>query len=587
MTIILAARLRAPHGPINVQTYRENESMISSPPAEEQRPPGLRPLDVWPADEAGGEHDRSWIGVAVWGFVLLGVALRLIRYAMHFPLWSDESFFAINLIERTRFVDLWRPLEYGQIIPPFFLLVEWAAVRALGFNEWSLRLFPVVCGVASVFLFRHVASRMLRGVPLVFAVGVFAVSLHPIRHATEAKPYGLDLLAALLLLAPALEWLRAPERVRWLWLLAALVPLTLSLSHPAVFVAGGLALGLAWPVWRTRSATVRVPFAVYMILVAGTFLLLYALVTAGQTRATLDTYKSGDWAPAFPPLAHPLRLPIWFVSMNTGTMFAYPWGGPNGASSMATVCFVVAAVVLWRSRRRAALLVLLGPFLFTLLAAALGRYPYGLEARQMQFVAPAICILAGLGAAVILASLPWPRLRPGLIAASVVALVLTGGDLVRRDYAEPYRFRADLQARQFAKAFWPALEDGAEVACTREDFHVVNRQSLNLRTPIHVCNEWIYSPRRRQGRGPRLSEVSAERPLRCVLYHDTPLEIPETKDWLARMAASYDLRRCEPITVDMSGVKAGPKQEHWVVLEFVPKAGIEALTARPESARVR
>jgi hypothetical protein len=37
------------------------------------------------------------------------------------------------------------------------------------------------------------------------AVGNFAVSVHPIRHASEAKPYASDLLAAVLLLLLAAE----------------------------------------------------------------------------------------------------------------------------------------------------------------------------------------------------------------------------------------------------------------------------------------------------------------------------------------------------------------------------------------------
>ena len=36
----------------------------------------------------------------------------------------------------------------------------------------------------------------------------------------------------------------------WLWLLVAVVPIALALSHPALFVAGGVSLGLAPQVWR-------------------------------------------------------------------------------------------------------------------------------------------------------------------------------------------------------------------------------------------------------------------------------------------------------------------------------------------------
>ena len=42
---------------------------------------------------------------------------------------------------------------------------------------------------------------------------------------------------------------------------------------------------------------------------------------------------------------------------------------------------------------------LLAPFALALVAASLKRYPYGSEARLMQFAAPSICLLSGLGAA--------------------------------------------------------------------------------------------------------------------------------------------------------------------------------------------
>jgi hypothetical protein len=539
-----------------------------------------QPLDVATWEEGAAPWVARHLAAATWAFVAIGVLLRVIRYAMQFPLWGDEAFLAVNLLDRG-YRDLLRPLEYGQICALLFLWVQHTVIKLFGFSELSLRLFPLVCGVASVFLFRHVTGRLLRGVPLLLAVGIFAVSYHPIRHAADAKPYASDLLTALILLAPALEWWRAPQRTGWLWALAAVVPLALALSHPAVFVAGGLALGMAIPVWKTCRWRARLPFALFLIAMVGTFLFLYALVTSAQSRGTLEAYKHGVWAPAFPPLDNPVRLLVWFLTINTGTMFAYPWGGARGSSCLTTFCCAVAAAFLWRNGRRDVLLALLGPFLLTLAAAVLGRYPYGYEARQMQFVAPTICLLAGLGAAVLLRATPRPRLQPWLVGSVVLLLTGTGLDLVRRDVAHPYRFLADHQARAFARRFWPALERDAEVACARQDFQVVNHRSLNLRTALHVCNQRIYSPSRRQGGGPRWDAVSASRPLRCVLYHETPPDIPEAVSWMNGMRSRYDLRRTERVEVDMSGAKAGPKQERWLVFEFVPK------TAEPAAASNR
>jgi hypothetical protein len=131
------------------------------------------------------------------------------------------------------------------------------------------------------------------------------------------------------------------------------------------------------------------------------------------------------------------------------------------------------------------------------------------------------------------------------------------------------------------------LARGAEVACTRQDFRVKNPRSLALRTALHVCTQWIYAPGRRRSGGPRWDLVSSAHPLRCVLYHETPPESLEVTRWIGRMKSRYELRRQEPVEVDMSGAKAGPKWEHWVVFEFIPRASEPSLAvAGPVPERI-
>ena len=185
-------------------------------------------------------------------FVWLGVLLRIVTFALNFPLWGDEAFVAVNLISRG-YSDLLRPLDYSQICPLLFLWLELTAVKLLGFSEWSLRLIPTLASVGGVFLFAHIVGRVTRGPARMLAVGIFAVSYYPIRHGAEVKQYSTDLLASLILIALAVEWWNCPQNKRWLWALAAAVPLALGLSQPAVFVAGAVTLALATRVWVLRQ----------------------------------------------------------------------------------------------------------------------------------------------------------------------------------------------------------------------------------------------------------------------------------------------------------------------------------------------
>ena len=172
---------------------------------------------------------------------------------MNYPLWWDEAFVAVNFIRRD-YLDLLRPLDYGQVCPVLFLWAELAVVKLLGFSEWSLRLFPLACSVASVPLFRYAAGRVVRGVSL--APG----GRHLRRVVSPDPPCGRR---QALCLRPAggrgrpgsaLDWLRRPERVGRLWTLAVIAPVVLGLSHPSVFVVGGVIVGLAPAVVRGRAA---------------------------------------------------------------------------------------------------------------------------------------------------------------------------------------------------------------------------------------------------------------------------------------------------------------------------------------------
>ncbi len=509
---------------------------------------------------------------ATWAFVGLGVLLRIARYAMDFPLWWDEAFVAVNFIRRD-YLDLLRPLDYGQVCPVLFLWAELTVVKLLGFSEWSLRLFPLICALVSVGLFRHLAGRVMRGIPLLLAVAIFAVSFHPIRHAADVKPYASDLLAALGLLVAAFEWLRDRERAGGMWALAVLAPIAIALSHPSIFVAGGLALGLAPAVMKARRRDVGIAYATFVLSTAGVFLALYAAFTRAQAAATL-TLMQAQWGAAFPPVDDPVALMRWLATVHTGSMFAYPCGGERGASSLTLIVFAVGVVVLWCRRQRTIVLAGLAPFGMALAAAALRRYPYGgvadgSPARVMQYLVPSICLLAGLGASAFLARITDPRLRLRVLRAGLVGLAAIGITPLVVDAFHPFRAIHAQRARQFARRFWPDFVRDAEPVCLRWDLGLGDWNSTNLNVAVYLCNQMIYSPQRRQHREPRWESVSASRPLRCVLPLSDPAE-PRVAAWLHAMEQGYHLRDRRTIVVDMAAPRAKPRTEKYVVYEFVP-----------------
>jgi hypothetical protein len=66
--------------------------MTSSPP------PDLR-LSGSPASEDSGWDDqrvKAWLLL----FMVLGIAFRLLRLGLNYPLWSDEAYLACNVLDR-------------------------------------------------------------------------------------------------------------------------------------------------------------------------------------------------------------------------------------------------------------------------------------------------------------------------------------------------------------------------------------------------------------------------------------------------------------------------------------------------------
>ncbi len=536
-----------------------------------------RPSFDMPDDRTPRLTSRT-VSQLTWFCVIVGVGLRLARYGMNFPLWWDESFVATNFLRRGYF-DLLRPLDYGQVCPLLFLWIELAVTKLLGFSEWTLRLFPLLCSVASLFLFMHLAKRLTSGVTLVLTVAIFAVSYHPIRHAADVKPYASDLLTSLLLIVLAVEWWRRPDRSGWLWGLVGFTPIALALSHPAVFVAGGIGLALACPVWQTGRLRVIGAWCCYLIAMVGTFGVLYVVFTEAQSDATLSVMQA-DWNQAFPPLNSVAALGRWLLTIHAGHLMAYPCGGAQGASALTLLLFCLGILVLVRQKHFVPVFILMSPFSLALVAAALHRYPYGGAARFMQYLAPSICLLTGVGASCVLNWVPGHGRRLRILRLGLFGLVVVGIVPQVGESLHPYRSEHALRARQFAQAFWPSLCRDAEVACLRWDLSVGEWNSIHLSIPVYLCNQKIYSPQRRRSAGPHWDEVSPDRPLRCVLSDPEHVDRIALQTWLQSMRKRFLLRSKKTISVNMSLNRSSPRWESYTIFEFIPRPCDELVTLR-------
>ncbi len=506
--------------------------------------------------------------------LLLGVVLRVVRYALPFPLWGDECMLAVNFIQRS-FADMLRPLEYHQIAPLGFLWAELAAVKLGGFHTWTLHLFPTLCSLAALLVFAYLASRVLDGWPLVLAVGTLAVAYYPIRHGAEVKQYACDLLMSALLLALALRWYQTPQESRWLWLLVLVVPVALVFSLPGVFVAGGVSLFVLYVLWKhcTWSRRLLVPWLVYnAVLVAAFGLLLVVFIQRHRTPEVAQGVAAW-WREAFPPWNEPLKLPGWLVKIHFGRMFSYPLGGKDGGSTLTTLGFLAGLGVLAsRSRTRALVVLVLAPFALALVAAALRRYPYGASARTMLYLAPLIILVAAVGWTWTLSKLAtWLRM-PRFMWVGLVPATVLGTALLLHMSLQPYKTPYDRDHDHFARWFWTQMSYQAEVVCVESELgeRLFRGQWIQF-APEYRCYMHLYSPRHRRKEKPHWEAVSARHPLRCVVLSapHVPYDQEALRRWLQRMEKRYALVNYDVFPINPHTDRFYARR--YEVFEFVPR----------------
>ncbi len=530
--------------------------------------PRIGPWDVCPETTIS----RVRIERLTWAFLALGLVTRLVRYLVVYPIWHDEAFVAVNFLNRD-YLDLLRPLDYYQVCPALFLAIELTVVKLLGFSEAALRLFPTLCSLASVPLFLYLASRLVRGLPLLLAMAIFATAFYPIRHGAEVKPYASDLFVALLILTFAVEWWRAPAQSRWWWLLAALMPVMLTLSYPAVFVAGGVTAALGPAALASRRRSVRLAYLVHATVLVASFIAVYFAFTVIQSDALRASYRWGYWAESFPPIAEFWRLPAWFVGVHTGNTMAYPVGGERGASTGTLIAVLLGVAALCRRNRGQVAALLLAPFLLGLIAAAMGRYPYGGAPRITQYLVPSICILAGAGGSAALSWLPSTIARRRGLRAAISMLAALGIYLAGRDLIEPYRVPSDEASRAFARQFWNPRDETAELLCVRSDLGFTFQPSL-WKTGMSAVYRFHRGasgrPDETGSAAERLALAPPRHRVRLVFFDEIPTEDEAFLTWLNRLRKNY--RISAPTRHVVSEGKPGESwlRERYVTLDLDP-----------------
>ncbi|GHA56753.1 glycosyltransferase family 39 protein [Pontibacter akesuensis] len=383
----------------------------------------------------GGEHSAyNWKPI-LWALLAFGVFLRLFHFFDNRSLYIDELFLGASLVKMS-FAELAQPmLEYEQKAPLGYLWMSRLAVVLFGTGEMALRLFPLLCGLASLFVFLPVARYFLRPLGVVVAVGVLAAAPPIVYHAVEAKQYSTEFFATVLILYLYIRFHDKKDiKSLLLWGLSGAVILWFSFA--SIFVLAGMAFGvcLSYIFKRDWQLLFRamIPFSMWLFSFAlNYFLFIYQYADSEWLMYWFEVRNSFMPLPptsvadlkwfflkAFSILHHPLGL-SWYDLP--------PYHNPivrilSRVSVFPLIILGVGLVSYFKKDRRL-FMILLFPLLLTMLASGLRMYPF--MDRLLIFLAPLLIIFVAQGSdratRFFPASAKWRYLLPALLLLGPLA----------------------------------------------------------------------------------------------------------------------------------------------------------------------
>ncbi|MDR1119890.1 MAG: glycosyltransferase family 39 protein [Dysgonamonadaceae bacterium] len=129
--------------------------------------------------------------------VASGAILSLYQYLVNRSLWLDEACLALNIIQKSS-IELLQPLDYDQAAPLLFLQIEKLFSMLIPNSEYGLRLFPLLCFLASIWFFYQIVKRhTFNFYAKVTALSIFVFNSSLLYYSSEIKPYITDVTVML------------------------------------------------------------------------------------------------------------------------------------------------------------------------------------------------------------------------------------------------------------------------------------------------------------------------------------------------------------------------------------------------------
>jgi 4-amino-4-deoxy-L-arabinose transferase-like glycosyltransferase len=199
--------------------------------------------------------------------ILTGITATSISFIHNRSLWLDEASIALNIISRT-LQGLFAPLDFYQMAPVGFMLLEKCSAILFGDHDWALRIVPFLSYLFSVPLFFLLAKHLLKSVTFaLLASAIFANNPIYIYYASEVKQYATETLVSILMVYLVVS-ADSQYSVKRMITLALSGSIALWLSYSAVIILFSLGLFMIYNLRRNpenRLLQTAIPLITWVI----------------------------------------------------------------------------------------------------------------------------------------------------------------------------------------------------------------------------------------------------------------------------------------------------------------------------------
>jgi len=294
----------------------------------------------------------------------------------------------MNIISKP-YLQLFKPLDYAQAAPVGFLLVERFLVKIFHNSDSILRLFPLVCGIASLFLFYRLLKYGMSKTSALLALALFAVSNDLLYYSSSLKQYMCDVATVLILYLAAFHFGSKKLTIFRTVLFGLVGGISIWVSHPALFVLTGLGstLTLFYLFRKDFSRLFRLTIVYLFWVLSFVPLYLTALRHSAQHKGLLQY-----WSSSFMPFPPTNTSEFMWVFDKFVAIFQDP--AQLKFTACAVFIFLIGSISM-AFRKSKTFFMLISPIFFALIASGLHKYPF--HGRLLLFILPILYFFIAAG----------------------------------------------------------------------------------------------------------------------------------------------------------------------------------------------